>query len=183
MLGAVVRRSVSILLLFAFSVCMASVLTAKDGRGSETKHPIVVIAQQQQGHEVYRVDSVAAHDLLRTLGLLVKKRGPDYPVIVLLDWNSPVSGIFDVPPSHLKLALKMCESLCLIRGTNGICLKFAANPACHSARTRNAPRPLCDLQTRDTKAQATSAWPVIVRVEKNHRSRESVYNLKEIHGG
>lgn len=85
---------------------MASVLTAKGGRGGETKRPILVIAQQQHGREVYRVDSAAAHDLLRTLGLLVKKRGPDYPVIVLLDWNSPVSGIFDVPAIASKAGFK-----------------------------------------------------------------------------
>jgi biopolymer transport protein ExbD len=90
-------------LLIASGLMVAS---AAQEKSASAFKPIVVMVQISQGHLSYKVNSKTAQDLLRTLGQLLEVRGQDYPVVVLLDWDSPVSQIFDVPGIASKAGFK-----------------------------------------------------------------------------
>jgi biopolymer transport protein ExbD len=96
-------------LWLAGAVLIAPVLlvaSAAQDKSSSALKPIVVMVQLSQGHLNYKVNSRTTQDLLRTLGQSLEERGQDYPVVVLLDWDSPVSQIFDVPGIASKAGFK-----------------------------------------------------------------------------
>ncbi len=70
------------------------------------RKPIVVMVQKEQGHLIYKVNSRIVRDPLRAMGEALEKQGQDCPVVVLLDWDSPASQIFDAPAFASKAGFK-----------------------------------------------------------------------------
>jgi len=58
--------------------------------------PIVVVVEHTKAGLRYKVDSQSVADLLRSLSVLEQERGPNCPVIALLDPDVPLEWIWGV---------------------------------------------------------------------------------------
>jgi biopolymer transport protein ExbD len=104
----------TILALFgvALSFCVLSLDSKEPQSRSKNGEPIKVevMVQKVQCRVTYKVESKPVGDLLRAFGQLVEQRGEDYPVIVLIDWNAPVSQLFEVERTASKAGFKSIRS-------------------------------------------------------------------------
>jgi len=64
------------------------------------------MVQKEQERVIYKVNSRIVRDPLHAMGEALEKQGQDCPVIVLLDWDSPISQIFDAPAFASKAGFK-----------------------------------------------------------------------------
>ena len=63
---------------------------------TDSQKPIVVMAEGTKGHVAYKVESQPVADLLLSLSRLEKERGPDCPVIALVDPRLPIEEIWSI---------------------------------------------------------------------------------------
>jgi hypothetical protein len=63
---------------------------------TDSQKPIVVIAEGTKGHVAYKIESQPVADLLLSLSRLERKRGPDCPVIALIDPRLPIEEIWSI---------------------------------------------------------------------------------------
>jgi hypothetical protein len=63
---------------------------------TDSQKPIVVMAEGTKGHVAYKVESQPVADLLLSLSRLEKERGPDCPVIALIDPRLPIEEIWSI---------------------------------------------------------------------------------------
>ena len=90
------------LLLFGSVLALCVVHRAYPRGGQvpvDTQKPIVIEVHRTQGHLVFNLepDPAPGKDLLWGLTALVKQRGPDYPVVALVDDDAKISDIDQVP--------------------------------------------------------------------------------------
>jgi len=63
---------------------------------ADTPTPVVIMAEGTKGHVAYKVDSRPVADLLLSLSRLEKERGPNCPVIALIDPRLPIEEIWSI---------------------------------------------------------------------------------------
>ena len=63
---------------------------------TDDQKPIVVMAEGTKSHVNYKVDSQPVADLLLSLSRLEKERGPNCPVIALIDPRLPIEEIWNI---------------------------------------------------------------------------------------
>jgi hypothetical protein len=59
----------------------------------QDEKPIVIQVESMQGRPRYTIESKPAEDLLRELGQLVRRRGEECQIVVLIDWNLPLRTV------------------------------------------------------------------------------------------
>jgi hypothetical protein len=76
---------------------VATTCARSEGTSSNDKQkPIVVMAEGTKGHVSYTINSQQVTDLLLSLSRLEEQRGPNYPVIALIDPRLPIEEIWSI---------------------------------------------------------------------------------------
>jgi hypothetical protein len=91
------------------TLCLASTIAPAlraQQKVAGARKPVVLMVQREQEHIIYKVNFRIVRDPLRAMGEAFEKKGRDCPVVVLLDWDSPVSQIFDAPAFASKAGFK-----------------------------------------------------------------------------
>jgi hypothetical protein len=109
-------------------------LNSKELQGSgKSVKPIVVRVEKVHGRTIYTVESKRVQDPLRALGILVEKRGEDYPVIVLLDRELPLREVTDMEFIADKAGFKNVRSFVFSEEYRDYISAIKFGPAIHFA--------------------------------------------------
>ena len=103
--------------------------------GGEGQKAIVVIAEGTNGHVSYKVDSQPVKDLLLSLSRLEERRGPNCPVVALIDPRLPIEEIWSIDGTAAKAQFTNVRFFIFFRDTGKMselrqmpAIPFSANP-------------------------------------------------------
>jgi hypothetical protein len=74
----------------------ATSLRSEGAAPANSQKAIVVMAEGNKGHVTYKLDSHPVTDLLLSLSRLEEQRGPNCPVIALIDPRLPIEEIWSI---------------------------------------------------------------------------------------
>ena len=88
------------------ALLLARPLQAQQSQSAQPKQkPIIVVVERTKAGLQYRVDSQPAKDLLHSLSVIERRRGPDCPVVALLYPRVPVEWIWGIEGIAAKAQL------------------------------------------------------------------------------
>ncbi|MGB8495486.1 MAG: hypothetical protein WCE53_13885 [Candidatus Acidiferrum sp.] len=107
----------------------------QDRSHPQPKKTITVLVKKTQGRVSYEVESKAVSDPLAPLGELLKQRGEDCPVIVILPWDATFREEMDMEVIASKVGFKTVRSFLYNRDRGfmvevkwGPSIPFTTNP-------------------------------------------------------
>lgn len=100
----------TIAMFFALIFCALPLNSKGLQNTKKSGKAIVVMVQEVHGRVTYMVDSKPTPDPLRALGIQIEQRGEDWPVIVLLDWNTPLWAVDETEKIADKAGFKNVRS-------------------------------------------------------------------------
>jgi hypothetical protein len=105
------------------------------GAPTDDQKPIVVMAEGTKGHVAYEIDSQPVWDLLLSLSRLEKQRGPNCPVIALIDPHLPIEEIWNIDGTAGKAQFTKVRFFIFFKGTGKMselhqmpAVSFSTNP-------------------------------------------------------
>lgn len=90
------RNSNVYLCLLVGLFCVLTSVPLESAPKTISQKPIVVMAEGSNGHVTYKVNSQPVADLLLSLSRLEKERGPNCPVIALIDPRLSIKEIWTI---------------------------------------------------------------------------------------
>lgn len=108
---------------------------SKGASQADNHKAIVIMAEGTRDHVAYKVDSQPTANLLLSLSRLEEQRGPNYPVIALIDPRLPIEEIWTIDGTAGKAQFTSVRFFVYFRDTDKMselrqmpAMPFSTNP-------------------------------------------------------